>query len=95
MIGFIFVGALLGFTLARNMHLNYQNFCSPSLPVGEGTGLSECYWYENFRVEQIGIVMHLSAILPAALLVVFQFIPIIRHKTISYFQRQLYYTDNL
>ena len=81
---FIFNGAFLGFTLARIMYLNYQNFCSPSLPVGKGTGISECYWYDNFRIEKIGIVTHLGAILPAALLAVFQFVPVIRHKAILY-----------
>lgn len=84
MIGFIFDGALFGFTLARLMYLNDQNFCSPTLPIGKGTGISECYWYENFNRERVGIVMHLSAILPAALLAVFQFVPAIRHKALLY-----------
>lgn len=61
--GFIFAGALFGFTLARLMYLNISGvFC------GSGAGSNhaapgECYYYQNFDRYKIGIRLHLYTIL--------------------------------
>ena len=71
---------MFGFILARLEYLNIWGvFCGPN-----GEAASECYWYQNFDRNKIGIILHLGTILPAALLAVFQFVPIIRHKVILY-----------
>ncbi|KJZ71331.1 hypothetical protein HIM_09267 [Hirsutella minnesotensis 3608] len=72
---FICGGALMGFALARFMFLNLDGiFCAPG-----GAVPGECYYYKQ-GVARIGILLHLAGILPAALLAVFQFMPVIRHK---------------
>lgn len=72
---FIFAGALMGFTLARFQYLNYYGiFCGKP-------GIGECYFYTRGIAEK-GLLIHLATILPAAFLVVFQFVPAIRHKCI-------------
>lgn len=38
------------------------------------------YWYKNYDWYKIGIHIHLICVIPACILVFFQFIPIIRHK---------------
>lgn len=71
----IFAGALMGFTLARFQYLNYYGiFCGKP-------GIGECYFYTKGIAEK-GLLIHLATILPAAFLVVFQFVPAIRHKFI-------------
>ena len=65
---FIFAGALMGFTLSRFPYLNfYRVYCA-------NDSLGECYY------DQLGLILHLAGILPAAFLACFQFIPVIRHK---------------
>lgn len=72
---FIFAGALMGFTLARLQTLDYYGvFC------GE-PGIGECYFYTR-GVAEMGLRIHLATVLPSGLLVVFQFVPAIRHKFI-------------
>ncbi|KAK4107926.1 hypothetical protein N656DRAFT_784686 [Canariomyces notabilis] len=72
---FIFAGALMGFTLARLQYLDYYGiFCGDP-------GVGECYFYTR-GIAEIGLLMHLATILPAGFLVVFQFVPAIRHKFI-------------
>lgn len=72
---FIFAGAMMGFTLARFQYLDYYGvFCGKP-------GIGECYFYTR-GVAEIGLLIHLSSILPASFLVVFQFVPAIRHKFI-------------
>lgn len=78
---FIFGGALLGFTLARFMYLDINGiFCNPDSTVG-GASPGECYYYLK-GIENVGIILHLAGILPAAFLAVFQFVPAIRHNAI-------------
>jgi hypothetical protein len=81
---FIFAGALFGFTLARFMYLDFsRNFCPKGGSQGSnGAAPGECYYYLNFDRYKIGILLHLAGILPAAILAVAQFTPIIRHKWI-------------
>ncbi|KAK3311563.1 uncharacterized protein B0T15DRAFT_427897 [Chaetomium strumarium] len=72
---FIFAGALMGFTLARFQYLDYYGvFCGD-------TALGECYFYTR-GIAEYGLLIHLATILPASFLVVFQFVPAIRHKFI-------------
>lgn len=61
--GFIFAGALFGFTLARLMYLNISGvFCGPA--SGANTAApGECYYYQNFNRYKIGIRLHLYTIL--------------------------------
>ncbi|KJZ72500.1 hypothetical protein HIM_08169 [Hirsutella minnesotensis 3608] len=76
---FIFGGALTGFVLARFMFLNVDGIlCGPN-PGGALPG--ECYYYKQ-GIARIGIILHLAGILPAGLLAVFQFVPVIRHKVL-------------
>jgi NADH:ubiquinone oxidoreductase subunit 6 (subunit J) len=81
---FIFAGALLGFSLARFMYLNFrQNFCPYGGTSGSnGAAPGECYYYLNFDRYKIGIILHLAGILPAGILAVIQFTPFIRYRWI-------------
>ncbi|MCJ1365128.1 hypothetical protein MMC16_004248 [Acarospora aff. strigata] len=74
---FIFAGALLGFTLARLQYLNYNGVYIPASSPGEG------YWQSDGHYKT-GLLLHLSCILPAALLVILQFVPAIRYKVILF-----------
>ena len=74
---FIFAGALLGFTLARIQYLNYNGVYLPDAAPGEG------YWQSNGHYKK-GLLLHLSCILPAAFLIILQFVPVIRHKFILF-----------
>ncbi|OQO01104.1 hypothetical protein B0A48_13347 [Cryoendolithus antarcticus] len=81
---FITVGALLGFTLSRLQYLSFWGvFCKPG---GKGINHAipgECYYYSRDPFK-LGIMLHIFTILPAALLVCLQFVPIIRHKVIIF-----------
>ncbi|KAK5719824.1 hypothetical protein LTR17_015113 [Elasticomyces elasticus] len=80
---FLSMGYLFGFTMARLQYLSFNGvFCRPGGgAVGAAPG--ECYYWlqDPFR---IGMKLHLYCILPAAFLVVFQFVPAIRHKVILF-----------
>ncbi|KAL0939525.1 uncharacterized protein CTRU02_206135 [Colletotrichum truncatum] len=80
-----FAGALMGFTLARLMYLNFDKiFCGPGFSASQRALPGECYYYRKFTLDRIGIIMHLACILPASFLVCWQFVPIIRHKAILF-----------
>jgi uncharacterized membrane protein len=72
---FVFGGAFMGFTLAQLPKLNFAGPCRSSL---------DCIYYTPGSIDKIGIQMHLAAILPAAFLTCFQFVPVIRHKVILF-----------
>ncbi|KAL2021729.1 hypothetical protein VTK56DRAFT_6672 [Thermocarpiscus australiensis] len=75
---FVFAGALMGFTLARLQYLDIdRRFCGSDQTL-------DCYYYTEGSADRIGIVIHLAAVLPAALLACFQFVPVIRHKLILF-----------
>lgn len=81
----IFAGAMMGFSLARMMFLNYDGvFCGPSGNGATRAGPGECWRYNTKDVYRIGIRLHLYTIIPAAVLVCFQFTPIIRYKAILF-----------
>ena len=77
----IFAGALLGFTLARLSYLNISGTASTSYASSASPG--EWYWFSK-GIYRIGITIHLATILPAGLLMVWQFVPIIRHKVLLF-----------
>ncbi|KAK3708404.1 hypothetical protein LTR37_011500 [Vermiconidia calcicola] len=74
-LGFIFAGALLGFCLWNIRVVDVNGYWAKDSPPGE--------WY-YFRLPRynIGMQLHLCAIIPAGILVFFQFIPIIRYKAL-------------
>ncbi|KAH8662556.1 hypothetical protein BX600DRAFT_382626 [Xylariales sp. PMI_506] len=80
----ILVGALMGFTLARLSFLDlYGVLCRPSDSIisTNSAGPGECFYLLR-TLYAAGITIHLAAILPAAFLACFQFVPVIRHKII-------------
>jgi uncharacterized membrane protein len=72
----------MGFTLARLQYLALDRSCATR---GSDQPL-DCYYYTKGSVDRIGILIHLAAILPAALLACLQFVPIIR-RTFVLFHR--------
>ncbi|KAF9774269.1 hypothetical protein IL306_007760 [Fusarium sp. DS 682] len=79
---FIFAGAMFGFALARMMFLDYNGiYCNPN-GNGTGAGPGECWSYNRKDLYKVGIKLHLYTIIPASLLVVFQFVPFIRYKAL-------------
>ncbi|KAI9714302.1 MAG: hypothetical protein M1820_000263 [Bogoriella megaspora] len=77
----IFAGAMFGFTLARLSYLNIGGSSESSYANGSVPG--EWYWYRSGHY-RIGITLHLGTILPAGLLMIWQFIPVIRHKLLIF-----------
>jgi len=77
--GLIFAGAMLGFSLSRLQDLDYDHIFKEEFALVTG------YWYYfhngSFR---IGMIIHLSTVLPAGILMVLQFTPVIRHKFITF-----------
>ncbi|KAI0020199.1 hypothetical protein F4780DRAFT_743296 [Xylariomycetidae sp. FL0641] len=77
---FIFLGAFLGFILARLQFLDFYGvFCSAEDSATNHAGPGECfYWLQPPYT--VGVILHLAGILPAGLLACIQFIPVVRHK---------------
>ncbi len=76
---FILCGGLLGFCLSRLMFLDINGiYCNPNSKVG-GSVVSECYYFMKGSA-RVGLLLHMATILPAGILVVFQFLPVIRYK---------------
>ncbi|KAL8726533.1 MAG: hypothetical protein Q9166_006665 [cf. Caloplaca sp. 2 TL-2023] len=74
---FIFGGALFGFILARLQYLSVGG------RFKEGSAPGEWFYLQKGH-ERIGITLHLVTIIPAGFLLVFQFIPAIRHKLLIF-----------
>ena len=72
----ILAGAMLGFCLARLMYLNINTYSKGAAP-------GEWYWYQAGRY-RIAIMMHLASVIPGGILLVCQFIPIIRKKALIF-----------
>jgi hypothetical protein len=73
----IFAGAMLGFTFARFPYLNvggneHGSYRSGTTP-GEWHHMQDGY-------RRIGITLHLATCLPLGFLMVWQFLPVVRHK---------------
>lgn len=74
---FIFAGAMLGFCLARLPYLSINGVFKSSAAPGE-------WFYYQRDFYKSGIALHLCCIIPAGLLAVFQFVPIIRYKALLF-----------
>jgi Predicted membrane protein (DUF2306) len=72
---------MMGFTLARLSYLNIGGTAESSFANSNSPG--EWYWYKT-GTYRVGITLHLGAILPAGVLMVWQFIPVIRHKLLTF-----------
>lgn len=70
-------GAMLGFSLARLQYLDVAGIFAKDAAPGEW------YWYRQ-GIRRVGITIHLASILPAGCLMVWQFIPTIRHHAILF-----------
>ncbi|PGH28480.1 hypothetical protein GX50_08781 [[Emmonsia] crescens] len=74
---FIFAGGLFGFTLARLQYLDIAGRYANASGPGE-------WFHQHAGFRRVGITLHLGTILPCAILVIFQFIPSIRHRAILF-----------
>lgn len=73
---------MTGFCLARVHFFDFHGtFCGGH--AGQ-TLPGECYWYNKKIVYQVGIRLHLMAVLPAGILACLQFVPVLRHKWILF-----------
>ncbi|KAJ9607652.1 hypothetical protein H2200_007730 [Cladophialophora chaetospira] len=72
----IFAGAMLGFSLARLEYLSWGSFSKGAAP-------GETYWYRAGH-HRVGLLLHLGTILPAGIMMIFQFIPAIRRRAILF-----------
>ncbi len=72
---------MTGFTLARLSYINIAGTAKSSFANSAAPG--EWYWYKT-GIYRIGITLHLGAILPAGFLMVWQFVPVIRHKLLIF-----------
>jgi hypothetical protein len=72
---------MFGFTLARLSYLNIGGSAPSSFAQGASPG--EWYFYHR-GIYRIGITLHLSTCLPAGFLMVWQFVPVIRHKLLVF-----------
>ncbi|OQV04341.1 hypothetical protein CLAIMM_09237 [Cladophialophora immunda] len=72
----VFAAALLGFSLARLEYLDLDIFSNGASP-------GEWYWYQTGHY-RVGLLIHLATVLPAGILVVFQFIPVIRQRAMLF-----------
>ncbi|KAG5297397.1 DUF2306 superfamily domain-containing protein [Histoplasma ohiense] len=74
---FIFAGGLFGFTLARLQYLDITGRYASGTAPGE-------WFHQHTGFRKVGITLHLGTILPCAILLIFQFIPSIRHRAILF-----------
>jgi hypothetical protein len=72
---------MMGFVLARLSYLDIAGTAKSSFVNGAAPG--EWYWYRR-GIYRIGITIHLGGILPAGFLMVWQFVPVIRHKLLIF-----------
>ncbi|KAK7419805.1 hypothetical protein QQZ08_010693 [Neonectria magnoliae] len=82
---FLLGGGFMGFSISRLMYLNFKGILCPDGPPKGPVGAvpGECYYFQH-ATGRAGIMMHLAGILPAAILVVFQFVPAIRHRVLIF-----------
>jgi hypothetical protein len=67
---------MLGFCLARTPYLDINTYSQSAAP-------GEWYWYRS-GYHRIGIMMHIVSVVPCGILMVWQFVPIIRQKFILF-----------
>lgn len=68
---------MFGFSLARLQYLDVGGM------FRKGSSPGEWYWYQTGS-RRVGITLHLAGVIPAGLLMVFQFIPMIRHRALLF-----------
>ncbi|KEF51149.1 uncharacterized protein A1O9_12763 [Exophiala aquamarina CBS 119918] len=73
----ILAGAMVGFSLARLQYLDVGR------RFREGSSPGEWYWYKTGS-RRVGITLHLAGVIPAGLLMVWQFVPAIRHRCLLF-----------
>lgn len=72
----------MGFCISRFKFFDFHGvFCSGG---PRGTLPGDCYWYYKELRYQVGIRLHLMAVLPASFSACFQFVPAIRNKSIFF-----------
>src|SRR5689334_16917751 len=72
-------GALAAFSLAHLYYLDLERWWQARAAPGE------YYWYKDPRGKyRVGMTIHLAAILPGSILVVFQFLPVIRKRAMLF-----------
>ncbi|ROW12253.1 hypothetical protein VMCG_00161 [Cytospora schulzeri] len=78
----VFAFALLGFALSHSPYLNYYGiFCRQGyLKASSHAAPGECYYFLNGGREQVGMMIHIFAIIPCCFLVFLQFVPFIRQR---------------
>jgi hypothetical protein len=80
-LGIMFAGALFNFLLPRAAYMNFNGIlCGGDLSYGAAPG--ESFSYKGHYM--FGIIMHLITIIPAGFLLLFQFVPAIRHHVIIF-----------
>lgn len=72
---------MLGFVLARLSYLNISGGAPTSYASGSAPG--EWYW-NSTGLHRVGITLHLGAILPGGFLLIWQFVPMIRYKLLTF-----------
>jgi Predicted membrane protein (DUF2306) len=68
---------MLAFSLARLMYLDLPG------KFASGASPGEWYWFRSGHY-RIGLTLHLGSVLPAGLLMVWQFVPTIRHRALLF-----------
>lgn len=68
---------MIGFSLARLEYLDIEGRYS------KGASPGEWYWFQKGHY-RVGLFIHLASILPAGILMVFQFVPVIRHRAMLF-----------
>ncbi|KAL9632551.1 MAG: hypothetical protein Q9204_003740 [Flavoplaca sp. TL-2023a] len=75
----IFAGGMLAFSLSRLSDLDFDHHFK------NGFALVPGYWYYfHAGPRRVGMIMHLATVLPAGILMVLQFTPVIRKKFITF-----------
>ncbi|KAI8634029.1 hypothetical protein F5Y19DRAFT_411748 [Xylariaceae sp. FL1651] len=79
----ILCGVLATFSFTHLRFIDFYGvFCRAAGRIpGQGALPGECFYFTQSKSANVGIRLHLSLILPAALLACLQFVPRIRHKT--------------
>ncbi|PRP81207.1 hypothetical protein PROFUN_02041 [Planoprotostelium fungivorum] len=73
--------AMFIFCLVRSPYLNIGGSAKSSFASGAAPG--EWYWYRS-GIYRVGITMHLAAVIPAGILMVWQFLPVLRRGCVLF-----------
>ncbi|RYP24152.1 hypothetical protein DL765_000647 [Monosporascus sp. GIB2] len=81
----IFAGAMLGFSLSRLQDFNYDELFAINIAPGY-------MYYFHAGAYRVGMILHLAGALPASILLVLQFTPVIRRRYITFHRINGYVT---